>query len=503
MSTDMLNLFKNLPIYRRLFLAFLLAVLIPDIVILLIGSIFVQALSAHGVGSAQTSSLLLATFVALLFSTAVVVVLGFIVNVTITQPLRQLVDLTRRIRQGDAGARVSISGRDEISMVAVSMNNMLDNIVQLIQQAEQARDQIQARVEKLVSEVSGVAEGDLRIQAEVTSDAMGVLADSFNYMAAALSNLVVRVKTMAQEVGRSATSTEEQIAELVRIADTQLQRMAVATQQVEQMSQSSQRAAERVKALDEAANSTRLTAQGGRSTVQRTVEGMGRINKNVHETARRVLVLRDRSSEINEIVEVIQNIAHLTNRLALDASIQAAMAGENGKGFRAIANDIRHLSENAKMQTSMIAQIVRGVTEEVKATSEAMQDTVKETAEDAALVQESGTAFEKIYVVVEQQALEIEAIKQVVLTLSQSSSSVAEIVRGVSMSTQQSTARTREMANTMKKLSYRGEQLLGSVEAFKLRDDAFDAIEQAYVQQQTHEHAYGNGALRPVENERW
>jgi methyl-accepting chemotaxis protein len=499
----MLNLFKKLPIYRRLFLAFLLAVLIPDIVILLIGSIFIQALSNHGVNSAQTSPLLLATFVALLFSTAVVVVLGFIVNMTITQPLRQLVDLTKRIRQGDASARVPVSGRDEIAMVALSMNSMLDNIVQLIQQAEQGRDQIQARVEKLVGEVSGVGEGDLRIQAEVTSDALGVLADSFNYMAAALSNLVVRVKTIAQEVGRSATSTEEQMVELVRVADTQLQRMAVATQQVEQMSQSSQRAAERVKVLDEAASAARLTAQSGRRTVQRTVEGMGRINKNVQETARRVLVLKDRSSEINEIVEVIQNIAHLTNRLALDASIQAAMAGENGKGFRAIANDIRHLAENAKMQAGMIAQIVRGVNEEVKATSESMQETVKETLEDAALVQESGIAFEKIYTVVEQQAQEIEAIKQVVLTLSQSSSSVAEIVRGVSISTQQSTVRTREMANTMKKLSYRGEQLLSSVEAFKLRDDAFDAMEQAYTQQQTYEQNYGTGPLRPVKNERW
>ncbi|HEY7419871.1 MAG TPA: HAMP domain-containing protein, partial [Ktedonobacteraceae bacterium] len=148
----MLNLFKHLPIYRRLFLAFLLAVLIPDIIILVMGSIFTQTLAAHGVSSAQTSSLLLGTFVAVLLSTVVVVVLGFIMNVTIAQPLRQLADLTRRIREGNAEARVQITGRDEISIVAISMNSMLDNIVQLVQQVEEQRDRIQARVEKLVGE---------------------------------------------------------------------------------------------------------------------------------------------------------------------------------------------------------------------------------------------------------------------------------------------------------------------------------------------------------------
>ncbi|HEY7413861.1 MAG TPA: hypothetical protein VH593_01600, partial [Ktedonobacteraceae bacterium] len=132
-----------------------------------------------------------------------------------------------------------------------------------------------------------------------------------------------------------------------------------------------------------------------------------------------------------------------------------------------------------------------------------MEETVKETSEDATLIRETGTAFEKIYTVVEQQAQEVETIKQVVLMLSQSSGFVAEIVRGVSGSTQQSGMRTREVANIMKKLSYRGEQLLSFVEAFKLRDDAVDAIEQAYEQQQACEQAYRRQPLRAIRNEQW
>ena len=471
----MINIFKNLPIFRRLFLAFFLAVLIPDIIIILIGSIYTQVLNAHGIGSSQTGPLLLGTAVALLVSTAIVITLGYIVNVTITQPLRQLAFLTRRIRQGDTEARAPVTGRDEISMVAASMNSMLDNIVRLIQETEGQRDRLQSQVEKLIYEVSGVGEGDLSIQAEVSSDALGVLADSFNYMVEELSNLVVRVKTVAQEVGSSATHTSEQMTELVQIADKQLQQIAAAARQAEQMAQSGRRAAERIQVLDEASNAARITAQNGRQSVLRTVEGMERINANVQQTASQVMTLEDRSREINEVVEAISGIAHLTNRLALDAAIQAAMAGENGKGFRAIADDIRRLAERAKEQAGLITQIIHRVREDIVITTTSMQETVTETEEGAAQVRETGTTFERIYNVVETQAQEIDTISQMVRILLQSASSVVQITQDVSIATQQSSASTRDVSRNMEVLAERAEQLLGSVEAFKLRDDASSA----------------------------
>lgn len=467
----MVNVFKNLPIFRRLFLAFFLAVLIPDIIIILMGSIYTSVLNAHGIGSAQTGPLLVGTVIALLVSTGVVITLGYIVNITITQPLRQLASLTRRIRQGDTKVRAQVSGRDEISVVASSMNSMLDNIVLLIQETEGQRDHLQSQVEKLVNEVSGVGEGDLRIQAEMTSDSLGVLADSFNYMVGELSNLIIRVKRVALEVGSSASNTYRQMTDLVRVSDGQLHQMSIVAGQVEQMTQSSRRAAERILVLDKAASAARLSAQSGRRTVERTIEGMERINTNVQQSARQVLVLEDHSREINEIVEVISSIAHLTNRLALDAAIQAAMAGENGKGFRTIADDIRRLAERAKEQTGLITQSVRRVREDIGKATTSMQETASETAEDVTLVRETGEAFERIYTAVDEQAQEIEVVSQMVRILLESSSSVAQIVQGVSISSQQSAGSTRDAARNMETLSGRAEQLLRSVEAFKLRED--------------------------------
>ena len=490
---DILNVFKNLPIFRRIFLAFFLAVLIPDSIIILMGGVYTHILNTHGIGSAQTNPFVLGIAIALLLSTGIVITLGYIMNVTITRPLRQLASLTKRIKQGETGARALVTGRDEISAVASSINSMLDDIVWLIQDTEKQRDLILSQAEQLVNEVSCVGEGDLRIQAEVTSSVLGVLADSFNYMVEELSALVVRVKKVALEVESSTRVTYNQMADLVHNTDVQIQHMAIAAQQVEQMAQSIQQAAERVLVLDEAASATHLSAQIGRSTVRSTVERMERITSHVQETTRRVLILEDRSREIDEIVEVIANIAHNTNRLALDAAIQAAMAGANGQGFRAVADDIRRLSERAQEQTGLITRIVRSVREDIGAATVSMQETASETDEGGMLVQETGTAFESIYTLVEQQAQEIETINQIARALLQSSSSVAQIVHDVSDTTEQGNVSVRDIAQRMAILAGRAEQLLRSVEAFKLRDDIVSSAQQASL----------HGIAEKGEDEQW
>jgi methyl-accepting chemotaxis protein len=422
------------------------------------------------VGPSETQPVILSTAIAFIATLIVILSAGYLVNLTITRPLRQLASLTRRIAKGDTTARAKVSGHDEIYMVATSMNNMLDNIVHLIQEAQAQRDILQAQVEKLVSEVSGVGEGDLRIQAEVTADALGVLADSFNYMIEELSSLIVRVKMVAREVENSTTMTYERMTQLVEADDIQIQQITGAAVEVERMADSSRQVADRARVLYNVAREARQTAQNGRQSVRQTVEGMGRINENVIETSTKVQTLGESSREINNIVEVISNIAHQTNRLALDAAIQAAMAGENGKGFGAVAADIRRLAERAKDQASMIARIVRSVGEDIAAAAIAMRDTERETSTGSKLAQEAGVALESIFSVVERQAHEIEIINQMATQQLQSSGAVVQIMQGVSESTQQSSASTRDAAQNMERLARLAEQLLASVEAFKLRE---------------------------------
>jgi methyl-accepting chemotaxis protein len=427
--------------------------------------------TVSSVGPSQTQPVLIATVLAIVVSLLLVFTTGWIINLTITQPLRRLASLTRRISRGDTNARAPISGRDEINLVAASMNNMLDNIVRLIQDAQAQRDNLQTQVEKLVSEVSGVGEGDLRVQAEVTADALGVLADSFNYMVEELGSLVVRVKMVAQEVESSTTMTSERMAQLVDVADTQISQITGAAIEVEKMADSSRQVAERAQVLYSVAREARQTAETGRGAVQQTVEGMSRIHEYVQDTSSKVQTLGDRSREINNIVEVIANIAHQTNRLALDAAIQAAMAGENGKGFGAVAADIRRLAERAKDQASSIGRIVRAVREDIGAVAVSMRDTERETSSGSELAEEAGSSLVSIFGVVERQSTEIEAINRMAAQQLQSSSSVVQIMQGVSDSTEQSSASTRDAAQNMDHVARLAEQLLASVEAFKLREN--------------------------------
>jgi methyl-accepting chemotaxis protein len=438
---------------------------------LVVDSAVSTGITVSSVGPSQTTPVLVATIIAIISSILIVFTIGWIVNLTITTPLRRLALLTRRIGKGDTSARAKIIGRDEINLVASSMNNMLDNIVRLIQDAQTQRDNLQTQVERLVSEVSGVGEGDLRVQAEVTADALGVLADSFNYMVEELGSLIVRVKMVAHEVESSTTMTYERMSQLVEVADTQIKQITGAAVEVEQMADSSRQVAERAQVLYGVAREARQTAETGRGAVLQTVEGMGRIHEYVQDTSSKVQTLGDRSREINNIVEVIANIAHQTNRLALDAAIQAAMAGENGKGFGAVASDIRRLAERAKDQASSIARIVRGVREDIGAVAVSMRDTERETSTGAELAQEAGTSLESIFGVVERQASEIEAINRMAAQQLQSSSAVVQIMQTVSNSTQRSSVSTRDAAENMERLARLAEQLLASVEAFKLREN--------------------------------
>src|SRR5579883_7929 len=429
------------------------------------------------VGPSQMNPVLTSAIIIFLSTVVIISIIGFVIRRTITHPLIELATLTKRIAKGETNARAFIAGRDEIHIVANSMNNMLDNIVRLIQETQSQRDTLQAQVEKLVSEVSGVGEGDLRVHAEVTADALGVLADSFNYMVEEFGSLVVRVKMVAHEVGNSTTAILDRMTQLVETGDQQINQIAGAVVEVEQMTASSRQVAERAQVLYDVARVARQDAQVGRESVMQAIEGMGRINENVQATASKVQVLGDRSREINEVVDAISGIAHQTNRLALDAAIQAAMAGENGKGFGAVAADIRRLAERAKDQAGTITRIVRSVREDIGAVAVSMQDTERETAGGTRLTQEAGVALESIFAAVEHQAREIENINQVAIQQLQSSSSVVQIMHTISESTQQSSLSTREASQNMERLARLVEQLRSSVEAFKLREN------QGYVGQ--------------------
>ncbi len=423
------------------------------------------------VNTSQINPILFGTIFAFLFSTLVVFLISYVINLTITRPLRQLVALTQRIARGETHARANITSRDEIYTVATSMNTMLDSIVRLMQDVEGQRDFLQARVDKLISDVSSIGEGDLRRQAEVSNDALGFLANSFNFMIRELSNLVIRVKHVTHQVEILTFTTQSRMSELVKINDHQIQEMINAVTSTQQMADSTHKVTERTRILYNFALETRQTAYNGRGAVQQAVTGMKHIYDNVQTTSGKVQLLRDNSREINNIVSVISNIAHHTNRLALDATIQAATAGANGTGFAAVASDIRRLAEQTKDQASMITSLVRTVNENISNVADLVRDTEHETAHGTDLAQQAGKALGSIFEGVERQAQAIESINTMVTQQSLLSKEVLQILQDVSDETRKNSDSSRDASQTMWRLMQLVEQLRASVGAFKLREE--------------------------------
>lgn len=417
----------------------------------------------------QTRTIILLTILAFFGTVMMVTCIGYVAYRTITIPLHQLALLTQRIALGDTQARAEITTHDEIYLVAISMNNMLDNIVNLIHETKAQRDRLQGQVELLVEEVRGIGEGDLSVQTEISDTAIGILADTFNYIIEELGGLVVRVKRVASEVTRSTTTILSCMSQMLDSDKLQLQQLDSAGAEIEQIAMTSRTIAERAKALNNVVRIARRDVQNGRDSIAQVIEEMGHINGNVDSTCEKVHSLDNHSREIDEVIEVISSIAHQTNRLALDAAIQSAMAGENGKGFGAVAADIRRLAERTKDQTTVITRIVRSIREEIGVVGVSMQDTRRETASGMRLTLETGESMEAIFAAVEHQAREIENINLMTKQQLQCSKNIVLNMQGIGQATQQNSMRTDEASDIVKRLAYQVERLCLSVQAFTLR----------------------------------
>lgn len=407
--------------------------------------------------------------VAFLIILVVVVLVGYLVHLTIARPLRELVKITKRVSKGDLDARIDIKGDDEIYQVAGSMNKMMDNMVQLIQEAQSQRDTLQEQIENLVTEVRGIGQGNLQVQPEVVSDVLGAVAVFFNDMIEELSGLIIRVKMASREVEAATTVTLTMLAQLVQTSNVQSQEIAEAAIEVGQMANSSRQVAERTYKLPEVVHDAQSAIEKGRLSVQQVMEGMRNIHENVRETSLKVQNLDKHSQSINDLFVVISNIAEQMKNLARDAATQASLVGENGKGFAAVASDIQRLAERTAGQVGSIVQVVQGVHEDIASATLSMRDTERKTSQGARLAGEAGESLETIFAVVEHQAREMDIINQVTIQQLQSFNTIENIMSSIYQSTQQIVTNTVGASQNLETLVRHVEELHNSVETFKLR----------------------------------
>lgn len=398
--------------------------------------------------------------------------------------LQALVDVCRKFTAGDRSARAMVTGDDEFAMLSMSINTLLDNqgfasagagAVPVSGSNDAAA--LQAQIEKLLQEVSAVGDGDLRVQAEVTPDTLGVLADSFNYMIEELAKVVGRVQTTAMQVTNATRRILDRSDELAQASATQVEQISHTTEAVEALAIFIQNVARNAQLSTEAAQEALRNANAGQQAVRQSIDGMLVIRENVQETSKKIKRLGERSNEIGEIVRIIEDIADQTNLLALNAAIQSAMAGEHGRGFAVVADEIRLLAERSTESTKRIATLVKSIQGDTYEAVVAMEDSTQEVVKGSQLADEAGRALNSIYTAVERQAQMIETIAQAANEQAQVSENAAVAMGQISEITRQTNTVTQEAAMSVSYLAELADQLRASVSTFRLPDHANEMVD--------------------------
>ncbi|MBK7955297.1 MAG: type IV pili methyl-accepting chemotaxis transducer N-terminal domain-containing protein [Candidatus Accumulibacter sp.] len=336
------------------------------------------------------------------------------------------------------------------------------------QETEAVNHQNQEAILRLMNELGDLADGDLTVTATVSEDITGAIADSINYTIEELRVLVGRINDAAGRVTLATEIAQRTSSELLAAAERQSTEIKAAGQSVLAMASSMTNMSSDAKQSATVARQSLAAAGKGAQAVEDSIKGMNKIREQIQETSKRIKRLGESSQEIGEIVELISDITEQTNVLALNAAIQAASAGEAGRGFTVVAEEVQRLAERSGEATKQIGAIVRTIQTDTQDTVSAMEESTRGVVEGARLSDAAGKALAEIGEVSRTLTALIENISGATRQAADSATKVARRMQEILLVTGQTTAGTQKTATAIGELSGLATELKGSVAGFKV-----------------------------------
>ncbi len=341
----------------------------------------------------------------------------------------------------------------------------IDSAVMMLENDGQAN---QMAVLNLLDEMGDLADGDLTVRAEVRENITGAIADSINYTIDSLRDLVTGINRASEQVNTATGQAQATSVGLLSAAEKQSAQITETTEAVNNMTRSISQVSSNASQASQVAQRSLQAATQGSQAVQNTIAGMNGIREQIQETSKRIKRLGESSQEIGEIVELISDITEQTNILALNAAIQAASAGEAGRGFTVVAEEVQRLAERSSEATKQIGAIVKTIQTDTNSAVAAMEKSTEGVVEGARLSDAAGKALTEIETVSNSLARLIQSISTATEAQTEVASTVTKNMQQIQQITSQTTEGTKLTAESVGQLTKLAEELRDSVAGFKL-----------------------------------
>ena len=333
---------------------------------------------------------------------------------------------------------------------------------------EEQNRRSQQAIMRLLDEMGDLADGDLTVNATVTEDITGAIADSMNFTIDALRSLVAAINDTATQVSTAAENSQATAIHLAEASSHQAEEIASASSAVNEMALSIEGVSRNADQLAEESQRSVSIAKKGAEAVQKTINGMDIIREQIQETSKRIKRLGESSQEIGDIVELINDIAEQTNILALNAAIQAAMAGEAGRGFAVVADEVTRLAERSSDATKQIEALVKTIQTDTNEAVISMEQSTSGVVAGARLAEDAGSALGEIESVATNLAELVQSITNATRQQATAAANISDTMNVIQEITTQTSEGTKQTATSIGNLSELANELKHSVSGFKL-----------------------------------
>ncbi len=392
------------------------------------------------------------------------------INLTgsITRSLKRLRGTIQRISMGDYSARTNMKTRDELGELGRNFDKMLDERVTRMAHAEQENEALNNSIMELLETVSALSSKDLTVTVPVAEDITGAVGDAINLLANETADVLNSIRQVAQKVDQTAAVVRTQSDKVSGVAENERKVLGHTVAKLEHAAKKMNAIASHAQNCNRLADETTETTELALRKVNNAVTGMAEIRETISETEKRIKRLGERSQEITKVVEIISNIAERTHVLALNASMQAAAAGESGRGFAVVADEVQRLAESSQSETAHISELVNSIQLETSGAIVAINKAISQVVKGSELAGEAGKQMVDVQETTSKLVSAVADIAKASVVQAKINNEISHSAVVVQKSTEATREELKEQAQQTKNLVVFAENMLKKVNQFKL-----------------------------------